>query len=239
MWIRTKPDNILEKESNIDNLNFLYEENNIYVMDNHLAAGWCWLQRLEPDAEYDFFHIDRHNDLLCNAPLEYYNFLSQNPRISLDNYTGLEFQSSGQMLKVFQWDNYIKQIHFLFPRWFNECYFSTHDLSVYDNNPEFTKRLNIKYVCSPLELYNNIAYWLCQSSKKWIFNFDLDYFFDDQGMQIFTDEYIRSVAHEINSSIDRIEVLTIALSPECCGDWKLSFRVFNIVAEELGIQLRL
>lgn len=37
--------------------------------------------------------------------------------------------------------------------------------------------------------------------------------------------------------IDRIDVITIALSPEFCGGWNKSFEVLHILAEEFNIQI--
>lgn len=241
MWIKERPEKLKEQESNIDKLNFLYKEDNIYVMDNHLAAGWSWLQELMPGESYNFFHIDRHADMLCNAPVNKYLFIKENPRLSLDEYTNLEFKNGcvDFVYKVFQWDNYIKQINYLFPNWFTRCYFATHDYVV-DNCSEETKKMNICYRPEPFELYDNINYWLKQnSSSKWIFNFDLDYFFNDNGMQLFTDDYIRAMARNLKKGMEYVAVLTIALSPECCGSWDNAIRIMNIVAEELELELRL
>ena len=211
------------------------------MMDNHLAAGWSWLQELTPGISYNFFHIDRHADMLCNAPVDKYLFIKDNTRLSLDEYTNLEFNDErvDSVYKVFQWDNYIKQINYLFPEWFTQCYFATHS-SVDDNYPKETKQMNIYYQLGPFELYNNINQWLeDKKSDKWIFNFDLDYFFNDNGMQLFTDDYIKTTVKDLKQGMEHVAVLTIALSPECCGSWDNAIRVMNIVAEELEIELRL
>ena len=238
MWIKELPKNLYECKSSIDTLNFLCNEGNIYVMDNHLAAGWCWLHHLDPQKGYNFFHIDRHNDLLCNAPVDKYEFLRETPRITLDEYTALEFKNNF-LYKVFQWDNYIKQVNFLFPNWFEVCYFATSDKNVVDNYPASTKNLKIDYSCSPLELYSDINKWISRTENKWILNIDLDYFFDDGGLQIFSEAYIRKLAHEVYLSLEHIAILTIALSPECCGSWQQSIWALNIFAEELHLELRI
>ena len=238
MWIKERPEKLKEQESNIDKLNFLYKEDNIYVMDNHLAAGWSWLQELMPGESYNFFHIDRHADMLCNAPIDKYSFIKDNPHLPLDEYTNLEFKNVDFVYKVFQWDNYIKQINYLFPNWFTQCYFATHD-HVVDNHPKETKIMTICYQPDPFELYNNIDYWLKDKGNKWIFNFDLDYFFDDNGMRLFTDDYIRAMTRNLKQGMEHVAVLTIALSPECCGSWDNAIRIMNIVAEELELELRL
>lgn len=238
MWIKELPERL--QESNVNHLNFLYKENTVYVMDNHLAAGWSWLQELTPTESYNFFHIDRHADMLCNAPVDDYLFIKDNPHLSLDEYTNLEIKTGCGLgvRKVFQWSNYIKQINYLFPNWFTQCYFATHSY-VIDDYPKETKIMNIDYQPGPFELYSNISYWLKDDGNKWIFNFDLDYFFDSNGMQLFTDNYIRATARNLKQGMKNVAILTIALSPECCGTWDNAIRIMNIVAEELELKLRL
>lgn len=242
MWIKELPENLKQQKSEIANLNFVYKYKNIYIMDNHLAAGWAWLQELDIDKSYNFFHIDRHADLLNNAPIEKYLFIKDNPYLTLDEYTNLEFkinENDMHIYKVFQWDNYIKQINYLFPNWFTECYFSAHNY-VDDNFLNGSNKLNITYRPNAFELYNNIDYWLERSQNtKWIFNIDLDYFFNEDGMQLFTDDYIRSTIQNLNQKMDKVAVLTIALSPECCGCWDNAIRIINIVAKELGLKFQL
>lgn len=239
MWIRNIPDDYMSRDSGVSNLNFLYKEDNIYIMDNHLAAGWCWLQELQPEASYNFFHLDRHADLICNAPINSYAFLKDNPHITIDEYTNMNFRNEISIYKVFQWDNYIKQIHFLFPNWFRKCYFATHEY-VHDNNPEDTRVMNVTYNPDVFDLYKNINYWLNQNdTNSWIFNLDIDYFFNDDGMQLFSDEYIIALLQDLKNSMDKIAVLTIALSPECCGCWESAIRIMNMISENLEIKFNL
>ena len=34
---------------------------------------------------------------------------------------------------------------------------------------------------------------------------------------------------------DRIAVMTIALSPECCGGWENAIRIFNLLADKIDL----
>ena len=78
---------------------------------------------------------------------------------------------------------------------------------------------------------------------KWIVNIDLDMFFSHYGdnihLQLYSDGYIREVARLLQKSMDKIQVLTIAISPDCLiGDgmkekWDNGFRVLRIMAEEI------
>lgn len=35
------------KTSGCYNMNFLFNNGKFYIMDNHLAAAWCWLQKID------------------------------------------------------------------------------------------------------------------------------------------------------------------------------------------------
>ena len=240
MWIKKSYGNIYEKESSTHFLNFLWQNTNIYVMDNHLAAGWCWLNSLNTEESYNFFHVDQHEDLCggfaTRGDLE--RIREQYP-FDINTYCNFTFNrgvSTPQYPynKVFSWDNYIKQLQYMFPHWFSDCYFACPD--IVEDNPRYTTLpLHISYNPTNLEIYNNIKYWVCRDlEKKWIFNLDLDYFFDREGMQIYTDDYIRTFAQDLYNALDNIAVLTIAMSPECCGGWENSVHVLKIFSDIFG-----
>lgn len=234
MWIKKPSNELREQKSGIKNLNFVYKKENIYIMDNHLAAGWAWLQELAPNQSYNFFHIDRHRDLLMNAPIDKYEHLKGNKNITLDEYTSLAFKTSlpDYIYKVFQWDNYILQIKNLYPNWFIECFFATEEYV----SDEY---LNIVHNPGPFELYSNIDYWIngTYTERKWIVNLDLDYFFNDKGMILFSEQYIRAFAENLKKSMNNVAVLTIALSPECCGSWKNAFHILDIITQEIDMEI--
>ena len=76
-----------------------------------------------------------------------------------------------------------------------------------------------------------------KKSKKWIINLDLDYFYesnDDGFFQLLSDEYISMLAYKLKNIRDQIQVLTIALSPECCRNWDNSLHALNIFMETFG-----
>ncbi len=55
-----------QNSSWVKDLNLLGKENNIYVMDNHVAALWCWLQEIEIKTKYNILHIDAHYDTMSS-----------------------------------------------------------------------------------------------------------------------------------------------------------------------------
>lgn len=152
--------------------------------------------------------------------------IQQYTEYTFDN--GLETQHPPYN-KVFSWDNYIKQTQYFFPNWFKQSYFACR--GTVSDPPHYTiMPLNIAYCPDPFELYDNIEYWIARSGNecKWIFNLDLDYFFDDKGLKIFSDEYIMTFAEDLKKAMGNIEILTIAMSPECCGSWEKSLSVLAL-----------
>ncbi len=232
--IKSIPDNLLERKSGSETLNFLLKYSKVYVMDNHLAAGWCWLQELNIGETCCFFHIDQHQDLCDGGPIERYNFIIEKPNLSIDEYTSPEYDNGLSMSKVFRWDTYIKQMQHISPSWFTKCFFACPN-SVQDYSRFTDMPLNIIYNPGPFELYDNVDYWTKQHTEPFIFNLDLDYFFNDKGMRLFSDDYVLAFASDINKAMDRVAVMTIALSPECCGGWENAIRVFNLLADKIDL----
>lgn len=230
--IKAIPGNLLERESGRETLNFLLKYSNVYVMDNHLAAGWCWLQELNIGDTCCFFHVDQHQDLCDGGPIEQYNFISENPHLSLEEYTAPEYDIKYGTIKVVRWDTYIRQMQHVSPNWFTRCYFACPEI-VQDFPGSTDLHLNIHYNAGAFELYNNVDHWLRLNEEPFIFNIDLDYFFNDKGMRLFSDDYIQAMAFDINKAMDKIAVMTIALSPECCGSWENAIRVFNLFADKI------
>lgn len=93
------------KTSGCYNMNFLFNNGKFYIMDNHLAAAWCWLQKIDTSKRYGLFHIDRHYDLLNNLTDD---FIAEN-RSELINkdfffYLSLKDNMNNQAIR---YDNYI------------------------------------------------------------------------------------------------------------------------------------
>jgi hypothetical protein len=116
-------------ESGIYNQNFLWRYGNVYVMDNHRAALWCWLQHVDPRSRHSIFHIDRHNDTL-QARLD--EWLANLPEslvdLTIDQYLAFSYVPDvlGRSIPVFRWDNYLSIYFALFGKKVSACYFATH-----------------------------------------------------------------------------------------------------------------
>ena len=78
------------------------------------------------------------------------------------------------------------------------------------------------------------------SDLKWIVNGSRCFllsFWDNVHVQLFLDEYIREVGKLLQKAMGRIQVLTIAMSPDCLigeiikDKWDNGFRVLELLAE--------
>lgn len=233
-WIR-KPKPILT-DSFHDTVNFLYREENIFIMDNHLAAGWAWLNLIDPTVQHNLLHIDRHYDLLDFPTTVQQEVIDKGislKDLSFEEYLNLrQTGSNGDSWPMFRWDNYILNIQLAYPNIYGEKIFATQ----YDGNkPDGFIDQEAEF----LELVSNIDYWVETRNKNgWIINLDLDYFFNhvnERRIQVFTNELVTELARNIKKVISKIEVLTICLSPECCGGWDNSFAKLKIFCDILGL----
>ncbi len=235
MWIK-EPETQL-KESLHDYVNFLYKENNVFIMDNHLAAGWSWLNIVNPEDSHYFIHIDKHFDLLDFPTTIKKEILDKGINIkdlSFQEYLDLkQYGNNGTSWPMFRWDNYILNLKIAYPNLYKETYFATFQDGnkvddFIDNEVEF------------LELITEIDYWIeNKNDSGWIVNLDIDYFFNyinDKLVQILTDEVVRQLAINIKKVLNKIEVLTICLSPECCGGWDKSMHIMSIISEVLNLR---
>ena len=236
MWIHR---NTALSSSGCWGVNFLFNQDKFYVMDNHLAAAWCWIQKIRARQSYGLFHIDQHYDLL--------NSLSTvNLNSHRTNLTGRDFNlyrnektTPGDSFPMMRYDNYITAFEKLYPGIFSRIYQATHDEGSDETGTDLETIENWKPEI--WELPNNINYWITKAGNtpsKWIINLDLDYFFsskDSDDYQLLTDEYIRNICKEIENSLDNIDVVTIALSPEFCGGWEYSFRIMDIISDHFSL----
>ena len=252
MWIKQIPNNYYEHTSFCYGSVMLWQNEKVYVMDNHLSAAWCWLQSCNPKCKYNFMHIDRHYDMLECFHDENLQPLKDNPHMSYMEFKNLErIEGKYEKYPVFRWDNYIMAVYTLHPEWFRTNIFLTHKegdvgntwghtpFSFNEENPLYMDWAINQYIGEPdefLSIFNDGDHEL-----PWIVNLDLDVFYTvhSSHVQLFSDDYIRCIAKILNDNMHNIQVLTVALSPDCvAGDemkekWDNSLRLLKIMSEEL------
>ncbi|MBT4917005.1 hypothetical protein HN709_00275 [Candidatus Peregrinibacteria bacterium] len=220
-------------------LNLLFRKGNFFIMDNHLAAAWCWLQSIDLGKQYNYFHIDRHYDLLDSQLEKWLKYLDENKiklaEIPIKDLLKLKCSiDSGvhDVFQIFRWDNYLPIFTKTFPSIIAKSFFATHkDGTV----PEWFKMVELDVP----SLMNNFLYDSGTGDvKKWILNIDIDYFFvkhDGKYLQIISDDFILEMCSEIKKRKDDIQVITLALSPEFCGGWNNSLRIAKIFSSYFNL----
>lgn len=217
--------------SNTYDLCSLKKDGKIYVMDNHMAAAWCWGQEVDFNLSYNLLHIDKHYDLLEGGTDLKVKTILEN-RFDIGNSTIGEYCSlKSEQYQVFRFDNYFTILQKLYPDLFNKKKFATHNDGTVPIDWHFYE---VQIIDLPTE---NISYWIDSEELNWIVNIDIDYFFtkntNDEYFQFLNDDYIICFAKQIKLSLHRIEVLTIALSPSFCGGIENAIRVSDIILDEL------
>lgn len=85
-------------------VNFLWQRGNVYVMDNHRLALWCWLREMDLNRKCNFIHIDRHFDARPTGREDYSGFARRLRGMEVSEY--LNYQSD-RNLPLISWDTYV------------------------------------------------------------------------------------------------------------------------------------
>jgi UPF0489 domain len=238
MWIKEKPKDL--GASGCCNVNFLFNHGKVYVMDNHLSAGWCWLQKIDTSKQYNFVHIDRHYDLM-----DYEDEIRASVIEKAINLEGLSFDEYVELtykddraptgtVQLFKWDNFILNIDHAFPGLLSKTFFVTKKIG------EGGQSTFINFEDEIEHFIDQFPDWFEKGETGLIIDIDLDYFFTPiRGgyYQLYSDQTILKLATLVRDHMHKIDVVTIALSPECCGGWNNSFRVLDIFREVLELDL--
>jgi len=220
-----------ESASSTDN--FLWRDKNIFVMDNHRLALWCWFQAMKKGQRYNLFHIDAHPDMSESA-LKYFSH-------DLWSMSLEDFRTTWQEdinMPLFRWDNYIEIFLQKYPAQVGHTVSATHHLGSGKGLSEEVKPYDLLKRMN--EIFGGEKY---VNELPWIFNLDLDYFFSaaPEKVELFNDAFVKSLGESIKSGIENrmIEVLTVSLSPECCGSWKNAESMLEKFAHTLQLKIKL
>ncbi len=201
----------------------LFKEGNIYVMDNHRLALWCWLDALKENPEafsgINLLHIDAHPDMSETALTE--TKINDQVLLSLSLQDYREILQDEYNIPLIRWDNYLPLFLKYFPNTIkiHNTFSATHKMGS-------TKTLGTDLLPHELIKFMNnyLTDKLFLNDLPWIVNLDLDYFFTAQPEKLvmFSDEYLETIAATIKHGLEtkKILALTIALSPECSGSWE-------------------
>ena len=199
--------------------NFLWCFENAYIMDNHRAALWCWLQDVPATERIKLLHIDEHTDTLYSRIDEWLNVLPPLNNLSVEEYLSLNYPTQHGVVSIVRWDNYLSLYLERYREQVEQAIFATHGVG---DKPRLKRAIFVE----PQHLPGSIDCRLTDEGARWIVNVDLDYFFCDQEgrrRHMFSDEYVTSVFTSIRRCRDlgRVACLTICLTPdeEFTGGW--------------------
>ncbi len=217
---------------------FLWYQDHVYIMDNHRAALWCWLQEIEVGKQFCLFHIDQHWD--CGPAAEYE--LSRIREMSIHDYLDLdEREDYALKSKVFHYGNYVRHFLQMFQSDLKRIFFVTHA----DHNSGRQSDLQDRVEPVAIEdLPGRFVELTDERSLLWIVNIDLDYFyFVANGVRrdMFSSSYVTHFCKALSERLrdGSIRVLTIALTPCSCGGCQAAKELCDIICREIGIDFQL
>jgi hypothetical protein len=226
--------------SGISNVNFLWKSENIYIMDNHICAAWCWARYLNNQTNFGLIHIDKHCDWTPHDSQQLGSSFIM-PSLPLQSMRLKEYLS----LEATRWDNYLTIFLHQYGHYVIKLILATHNLP----NKLCNERANTHIVNEEWEIPRlpSLLKISLNSPLKWIVNIDLDYFFTTPDCIRFqSDEYIDDIANTLKLAIkkNKILCLSIALSPEFCGKslkkgWRNSESICNRFSNLLNLNFKL
>lgn len=228
MWIRSPAE---LGTSHAQTLNFLWHDpkRRLYVMDNHLAALWCWLRDLGVHEEYTLIHVDAHWDGCIMPPGDTKNLSGLDPT-DLDAFTAL--RSQGGDTTAVMWDNYISGLLAL----------RSHPSEVIMTAHQHLADLHIKHkaikVESPDSFFRFLNLRLEQSTGMILLNIDLDYLFLDISgslVRSFSTDFLAALVSGIRTVSAPNLIITVSWSPETCGGWAEAATACKEFCEALGV----
>lgn len=235
--------------SSSSNVNFLWNEDNIYIMDNHLMAAWCWAQEFEKNQTFGIIHIDEHYDLnRLNGKNG--NDLKPLKELSIQEYIGLEEKFISTIFKSIQWDNYFTIFLDQYSKNVNRLIFATCQEMANESNRIIDDEWSVEKLLRYLKIeLDNEDEGYDNKTHKWIINVDIDYFFCEsiskfdatKTIQFQSNEYIIEFASILKNALQKNKILclTISLSPECCGGWVNAESICEIITNKIGINFKL
>lgn len=225
-------------------LNFLWQEDEVYVMDNHRAALWCWSRHL-PELDglpgsVGLLHVDRHTDAL--APSQ---DLAALPGLGLSdlNVTGMDLARyldigyEAELLTripLFRWDNYLGLFLVQRPELVHDLALATHGRGELPPHPARCELAPWQLPLLDLTV-----------GGPWIVNLDLDYLVfkgaDGRFHPFFSPNYMDALLTPVLQAraSGQLRCLTICLSPECCGGWDAAETLARPVCRRLGLDFAL
>lgn len=213
-------------KSHLIEQNFVWRQDNVYIMDNHRAALWCWLQHMDVNRKYNLLHIDQHTDTLTLRHEVRQAFSDELSELSLNDYLRRTcIFVGGAPQPAIQADNFLSFFLDRHPHNLNRLVMATHGIGDF---PNWQKQESVPIHELPGSFSQIVdgSYWGHDTQCECVVDIDLDYFFynDDKGKTVYkllADAYVEQIFTKLAEARRNgfVRVLTMALSPRWCGGW--------------------
>lgn len=231
MIIRKRPARQGDKPATTLNLLWRHDQRPIYIMDNHLAALWCWLRELDRSETYTLVHVDAHWDLADPfLRIEHLELLDSSERIEEFEAIPDPHPRAGPSCPAIRWDNFIAPLLKLRKGLKRGLFLVTQPLY-----PNAVRDERFR-TCSEWRLLRVFGRGL---SGRILMNIDVDYFFssEDGYRQRVSSAKAREFLSSVLGYLRPQDIVTIALSPQCCGGMTKALHICDLICECLGIEM--
>jgi hypothetical protein len=225
-WIPGRP----EGASGPYERHFLFQIGDVFIMDNHGLALWCYrhwknLHPQEPDCH--LLHIDAHEDYQDELLQDEMSAEILWNAVPTDLSTFLHTQEEKYRSPLYRWDNYLPIMFNQFGRRVG----ATYGLG---KKAPWDQRLG------PEQLLRDLSK-LFVDDRRWIINIDADYFYplgsEHKTTTLYHPDWISAFfmqlkAHHVAGDIAGVY---FAFSPECCGSWENSLRLWKMFESAWGL----
>ncbi len=227
--------NLAQNNDRVFDQVFVCKENYIYIMDNHRAALWCWLQEVSnyKNKQFSLLHIDNHPDMSpvgihhCKCATKL-NIL----KLGLREYLEVKHNCEEyKTIPIFSYENFLRYFIENFPNIIDsEDVYITHNQCEDKPSPpepkvieaiekfigrEQNNSLDCSLVVGHLYREDLLNLSVDKSGKDWIIDIDLDYFYNEKTHSLDI-ELAQKVFNLLKRWHDtqKVTVITIAWSPE-------------------------
>jgi hypothetical protein len=219
------------KPSLSSHVNFFYQHQNVFIMDNHRLALWSMAQKLK-NSPANILHIDAHYDCAYGDVEDYRELKLDLFNMSLDEF--LKQRTQDKVFPLFRWDNYFKFLFDYHSEYLLKKVFITHKIgNTYPNLIEGD-------VVHFFKTLNDVEF---QNTKPWIVNLDMDFFFTmgENKKLLVSEDFLESFLAIIEEKLKNNEIscLILALSPECSGGFLNAYHLAHKITKRLNIPFSL
>lgn len=216
--------------------NFVWRENNFYVMDNHRSALWCWAQHFAPGRTFNYYHVDAHYDAMGFEEPWRPAVPKDLQALTLDEYLNLPMPGKADE-QLFRYDNYLSICLETMPRLFEKTYFATHNIG---DRPQIPGVYDVA-----LAFAYTSFFFAMRDDDNWLVNVDLDFFYylldNDHLAPLFSERFVDGFVEVLANAWKqkRIALFTLCLTPEYCGGWEVAEPLTYRICDAMGVPFRL